>query len=128
MNRKESAKKDLQTMLFYYITALIDEGESDPKRVIATEICEMIQLSEEQFAYVMAKQENSIDISEQLDSAAKLLKNSVKKDKVDMEAVKIVRELLTVTSKQIKDAYDKYIIGDSDDGEDREESEQDGSP
>lgn len=123
MERRESARKDLQTMLFYYITALIEEGESDPKRVIATEMSEMIQLSEEQLAYVRAKQDNAIDISEQLDSAEKLLKNSVKKDKVDMEAVKIVRKLLTVTSKQIKEAYEKYIIGDNNDEGDSGEEE-----
>lgn len=123
MERRESARKDLQTMLFYYITALIEEGESDPKRVIATEMSEMIQLSEEQLAYVRAKQDNAIDISEQLDSAEKLLKNSVKKDKVDMEAVKIVRSLLTVTSKQIKEAYEKYIIGDNNDERDSGEEE-----
>jgi hypothetical protein len=51
--KSESAKKAVKKMLFYYISALIEEGNEDPKRIAATELGEMINLSEEQVEFVI---------------------------------------------------------------------------
>ena len=104
-SRLLGAKDGVQNMLFYYLTALIDNGVKDPKQHIATEIGKMIDLSEEQVTYVKANVRLQGKLPESLTSSIDILKNM---KSFDEEAVNIVVGLLTA----IKDSCSKVIEGD----------------
>lgn len=102
--RLESSKAAVQNMLFYYITTLIDCGVKDPKQKIATEISEMIDLSEEQAMYVQSNISLDSKILGGLSSSIDLLKSMEKANKIDQESIGIVISLLTA----IKDSCEKW--------------------
>lgn len=100
------AKTGVQNMLFYYLTALINNGIKDPKQRIATEIGDMINLSEEQVAYVKGNIALENKILESISSSIGLLSNMEKTEQIDIESIHIVISLLdmikTACSKAIK--------------------------
>lgn len=103
-SRLEASKGAVQNMLFYYITTLMDCGVADPKQKIASEICEMIDLSAEQAAFVKSNIALNSKILEGLLSSISLLEEMEKAGQIDKESINIVISLLSA----IRDSYDKW--------------------
>ena len=93
--RGSGAENALQSMLFYYITALIDNGVNDPKQYIATKICSMIDLAEDQSAYVKANIASRNKLLESLKSSMELLESMESSGNLDMDSLKIVKGILS---------------------------------
>lgn len=101
------ARQGVQTMLFYYLSALMSTVK-DPKQYIATELGEMIDLSEEQIRYVQMSIKNESKILDNLSSSIALLENIEKTGKLDLESIGIVKNILSILKNQCQDALDKY--------------------
>lgn len=101
------AKNSVQTMLFYYLSAVIGTVE-DPKQYIATELGKMIDLSEEQLQYVLMSIQNENKIVDNLSSSISLLENIEKTKELDLESINIVKQILIIMKEQCKEALDNY--------------------
>ena len=108
------AKQGVQNMLFYYISALMDNGVKDPKQHIATEIGQMIDLSEDQVLYVESHIRNDNKLIDNLSSSIALLDNMEKTGKLDMESIKIVKGVLEIMHKQCTDILNQIGYSDMD--------------
>ena len=108
-NKMSGAKNGLQTMLFYYLYSLVGNVE-DPKQYIATELGEMINLSEEQIQYVELNVTNDNKLLENLSSSISLLDNIEKTGKLDMQSIKIVKGILEIMKNQCEE-----ILSDTED-------------
>lgn len=111
-SRTASAKNGVQTMLFYYLTSLIECGVKDPKQRIATEIGSMIDLSEEQYAYVMAHTALNNKAVEMLSTSVSLLERMEKSKSIDAEAIHIVTELVKSVKEQCEKAVSLFGTGE----------------
>lgn len=103
-SRISGAKNGVQTMLYYYLTALIDSGVKDPKQRIATEISKMIDLSDEQCAYVNAHVSLGNKAVESLSTSIQLLESNP-----DTETVSIVIGILKEIKKRCEDAVTSFL-------------------
>ena len=109
MNSKVTgAKQGVQNMLFYYISALMDSGVQDVKQYIASEIGEMIDLSEEQVTYVKSHILNDNKVIDNLSSSIALLDNIEKTGKLDLESIKIVKGILSIMETRYKEAINDF--------------------
>ena len=106
-SRRIGAKNSVQTMMFYYLSTLIGEVE-DPKQYIATEMGKMIDLSEEQIQYVKMNISNDNKMLNNLSSAIALLENVEKTEKLDLESIGIVKNILKIMEEQCKKTLDDY--------------------
>ena len=93
------AKQGVQTMMYYYLSALIGTTE-DPKQYIATELGKMIDLSEEQIQYVKMNVANDNKMLDNLSSSIALLESMEKTGKLDLESVGIVKQILEIMKQQ----------------------------
>ena len=109
------AKQGVQNMLFYYISALMDNGVQDVKQYIASEISSMIDLSEEQATYVKSHILNDNKVVDNLSSSIALLDNMEKTGKLDLESIRIVKGILSIMEKQYKDAIYNFVEDNKDD-------------
>lgn len=114
-SRITGAKQSVQNMLFYYISALIDSGVKDVKQYIASEIGDMIDLSEEQVSYVQSHISNENKVVENLSSSIALLEGMEKTGKLDLEAIKIVKGILGIMKTQYQETMATFDIEDGDD-------------
>lgn len=114
-SKVSGAKQGVQTMLFYYLSSLIGTVE-DPKQYIATEMGEMINLSEEQIQYVKMNTAQDNKMLENLSSSISLLENMEKTNTLDLESIGIVKKILKIMESQCKKTLDDYseIVGDKD--------------
>ena len=116
------AKHSVQTMMYYYLSALIGSVE-DPKQYIATELGKMIDLSEEQIQYVKLNVANDNKMLDNLSSSIALLESMEKAEKLDLESVRIVKQILEIMKEQCEQTLKEYtemvgdIDGDNDDDE-----------
>lgn len=106
------AKQGVQNMLFYYISALMDNGVKDPKQHIATEIGQMIDLSEDQVLYVETHLRNDNKLVDNLSSSIALLQNMEKTGKLDLESIKIVKGVLEIMHTQCTDILNQVGVDD----------------
>lgn len=106
------AKQGVQNMLFYYISALMDNGVKDPKQHIATEIGKMIDLSEDQVLYVESHIRNDNKLVDNLSSSIALLQNMEKTSQFDIESIKIVKGVLEIMHKQCTDILNQISYPD----------------
>ena len=109
------AKQGVQNMLFYYISALMDNGVQDVKQYIASEISSMIDLSGEQATYVKSHILNDNKVVDNLSSSIALLDNMEKTGKLDLESIRIVKGILSIMEKQYKDAIYNFVEDNKDD-------------
>lgn len=116
--RISGAKQAVQTMLFYYLTTLIGVVE-DPKQYIATEMAQMIDLSEEQARYVGMHIGTNGKVIEGLSSSISLLDGMDKKQQFDQESVRIVKGVLESLRNECQIALDKFVQEEKDDGEEK---------
>jgi hypothetical protein len=112
MNEVDSSKKAVEDMMFYYLFGLIRNGVQDPKQVIATEIAEMINLTEEQLDYVKVNTAEHNNLIENLDCSIELLSNIEQSKKLDLESIKIVKGILLVMKEHAKEPLSKYFKED----------------
>ena len=109
-------------MMYYYLSALIGSVE-DPKQYIATELGKMIDLSEEQIQYVKLNVANDNKMLDNLSSSIALLESMEKAEKLDLESVRIVKQILEIMKEQCEQTLKEYtemvgdIDGDNDDDE-----------
>ena len=80
----------------------------DPKQYIATEICKMINLSEEQTTYVQTTVATKNKVIDCLSSSISLLENMNKSNKLDKEAIEIALNLLQSLKKECVNSIKKY--------------------
>lgn len=108
-NKITGAKNGVQTMLFYFLSSVIGKVE-DPKQYIASELGKMIDLSEEQIQYVQMCVTHENKMLESLSSSISLLKNMEKTGELDLDSVKIVRNILEIMSEDCKQVLEKYEV------------------
>lgn len=119
-NKIEGAKKGVQNMLFYLISSLIDEGISDPKQYIATEIARMITLSEEQLCYVRMNLNNENKILKSFHYCIDLLEKMKNIGKLDSESIGLVIQMLQIMQEDCKSTLESLkLIDDEDKSEDK---------
>lgn len=83
MNNLKAPKEALNTMLIYYYQTLCKNGYNDPRKIIATEISNMINLSKEQSQYIIDKIDNSsLTSTEVIDSIISILLSHTQSEKV----------------------------------------------
>lgn len=111
--RLKGAKQGLQTMLFYYLSALIPLVK-DPKQCIATDIGKMIDLSEEQVAYVKMTIATQNKVITSLSSSIELLEVMEKTQKLDVESLGIVKGVLNTLKDECSKALNQYMESESD--------------
>ena len=113
-DKTSGAKQAVQNMLFYYLTTLLDE--KDPKQIMASELGAMIDLSEDQVNYVKLQLSAKNKVLDNLETCVQLLENMVKTEKIDIDALKIVIQVLslmkatcetTLKSLEFEDASDE---------------------
>ena len=105
-----SSKKAVEDMLFYYYYSLVKTNCSDPKKVIATEIPQMIKLTEDQMNYIKINSLQNNQLLENLDSSVGLL-SSIEESKVlDIESIQIVKGILMAMRDQCKQTFDNFLI------------------
>ena len=106
-SRRLGAENSVQTMMFYYLSTLIGEVE-DPKQYMATKMGKMIDLSEEQIQYVKINISNNNKMLDNLSSSIALLENIEKTEKLDLESIGIVKNILKIMEEQCKKTLDDY--------------------
>ena len=112
MNEVESCRKAVENMMFYYLFGLLRNGIEDPKQVIATEVANMINLTEEQLDYIKINTEEHNNLIENLDCSIDLLSNIEQSKKLDMESIKIVKGILLAMKEHAKEPLSKYFKGE----------------
>lgn len=112
------AKIAVVDMLFYYIYSLIKEGVADPKQVLATELPEIIQLSEEQIQYVKINTLQGDKLIENLDSSIGLLSSMEESKVLDLDSIKIVKSILNIMKQHALVPLEKVF---QEEGEDENE-------
>lgn len=122
--RLKGAKQGLQTMLFYYLSALIPLVK-DPKQCIATDIGKMIDLSEEQLAYVKMTIATQNRVMSSLSSSIELLEVMEKSQKLDVESLSIVKRVLNTLKDECSKALNQYMEGGDDEKQVVRETEVD---
>lgn len=93
-DKLSGAKQAVQNMLFYYLTTLLDK--EDPKQIMASEIGAMIDLSEDQLNYVKLHLSAKSKVLDNFETCIQLLENMVKTEKIDIDALKIVIQVLSL--------------------------------
>ena len=99
----KGAEFAVKKMLLYYVSALQSVGVTDVRQHIATRIGEMISLSEEQLKFVLANFYEDNKLVENLNNSIQLLQKMKKEDKLDVESLDIVVQLLSLIVKDYND-------------------------
>lgn len=92
----DNSKNAVIDMLFYYIHSLIKQGVEDPLQVVSTELPSMIHASMEQIEYVKMNVLQDNKLVENLDSSIELLSSIEESKTLDLESIKIVKEILKI--------------------------------
>lgn len=100
----KGAEFAVKKMLMYYVSALQSVGVTDVRQHIATRIGDMIGLSEEQLQFVLANFHAENKLVENLNNSIQLLQKMKKEDKLDIESLDIVIQVLSL----IVNDYDNY--------------------
>lgn len=106
--RALGARQGVQTMLFYYLSSLVGTTK-DPKQYIAGELAKMIDLSEDQLAYVRMSLATENKVLDSLSSSIDLLSLMEKSGKLDLDSVAIIKSVLLNLQTECKKALDQYI-------------------
>lgn len=99
----KGAEFAVKKMLMYYVSALQSVGVDDVKQYIATRIGDMISLSEEQLKFVLANFHKDNQIVENLNNSIQLLNKMKKEEKLDIESIDIVVQVLSLIIKDYDD-------------------------
>lgn len=108
-NKVLNAQQAVQTMLCYYLTSLIPNVD-DPKQYIATKLGEMINFSEDQIRYVQMNVHRDGKLKENLSSSIQLLESIEKTGVLDLESIKIVRQVLQILLEDCNTALDTFGV------------------
>lgn len=92
-------------MLLYYISSLQASGVEDVRQYVTGKIASIIQLSEEQIDFIKADFNSDNKIHENLKDCIDLLKNMETTKKLDIDSIKIVRNVLELILKD----YDNVV-------------------
>ena len=109
-NKEYGAKQAVQTMLFYYLSSLIGTVE-DPKQHIASELGAMINLSNEQIQYVKLSLATEDKIISNFESCIQLLDSIKDKDSLDLESIRIVKDVLTIMKETCQKTLKDFEVG-----------------
>lgn len=102
MNDKvTSAKSAVSTMLVYYHQALVEAGCGDTKQVIATELANMIKLSDKQKEYVIDNSKG-LSANDMLKNIIILLTKMEKDNKVDKSSIALIKQNIAILGKMVK--------------------------
>lgn len=104
MNDLKAPEKALQTMLIYYYQTIAKTGVDNPKKIMATNLASMINLSKEQSQFIVDNTENdNLNATETIDSLiALLLPYTEKRKTIDKEDAKLMISNLKRLKKNIK--------------------------
>lgn len=90
----KGAETAVQTMLFYYVSALQSVGVDDVKQYIATKIGEMINLADEQVNFTVNNLKQDGKLVDNLNNSIRLLEQMEEKKELDLESVSIIKQVL----------------------------------
>lgn len=107
-------EKSVQTMLFYYITSLIDTGVQDTRQYVATVLPKMINLTEEQSLFVQTQVRKDRSLPEKLRLSVELLKNIEKTGKLDMQSITLVRSMVENMYDNCKEVLEMVVDDEED--------------
>ena len=96
----KGSESAVRKMLLYYVSALQSVG------VVATRIGEMISLSEEQVQFILANFNKENKLIENLGNSIQLLEKMRKEEKLDLESLDIVIQVLNLIMKD----YDSFKL------------------
>ena len=118
--KTEGVKRAAAKMIFYYISTLISIGDEDPRRTVATELGEMIDLSKEQVEYVLYTLEKNNDslFLKDLDTIISLIESN------DEESIAIALQMITRIRNDVKEAFDEIKLETKHDDEEDESNKE----
>lgn len=99
----KGAEFAVKKMLMYYVSALQTIGVDDIRQYIATRIGDMISLSEEQLQFILTNFHEDNKLIENLNNSIQLLNKMKKEDKLDVESLDIVIQVLSLIVKDYND-------------------------
>lgn len=102
------AKLGVETMLFYYMSALSGKVK-DIKQYMANRMPAMIDLTEEQATYVAASTTDVNTVLASLDTSMQLLKGVSESEKPDPEAISLVIKILQNLKDECESALRTYL-------------------
>lgn len=102
------AKLGVETMLFYYMSALSGKVK-DIKQYMANRMPAMIDLTEEQATYVAASTTDANTVLASLDTSMQLLKGVSESEKPDPEAISLVIKILQNLRDECESALRTYL-------------------
>lgn len=88
------ARQGVINMLFYYIDALVDAGDTDPLATIINELPYMLRNADLKMDFVRSELSKRPDLAETISLCIQLLEQAEKKTETDREALKIVRSTI----------------------------------
>ena len=108
------SKDAVVDVLFYYIYSLLKQGVEDPLQVISTELPEMIHASKEQIEYIKINTLEKNKLVDNLDSSIGLL-NSIEESKtLDLDSIRIVKNILEIMRNDAKVSLQKMFENNGD--------------
>ena len=118
--KTEGVKRAAAKMIFYYISTLISVGDEDPRRTVATELGEMIDLSKEQVEYVLYTLDKNNDslFLKDLDTIISLIESN------DKESIAIALQMITKIRNDAKEAFDELKLEAEHDGKEDEDNKE----
>lgn len=102
-NEIKGAENAVKKMLFYYISALESSGVEDVKQYVATQISKLIDLSEEQYRFVIANLNSDSKIIDSLNNCIVLLEDMENNKKLDLQSISIIKNALNAMVNDCKD-------------------------
>lgn len=102
------AKLGVETMLFYYMSALSGKVK-DIKQYMANRMPAMIDLTEEQATYVATSTTDANTVLASLDTSMQLLKGVSESEKPDPEAISLVIKILQNLRDECESALRTYL-------------------
>lgn len=93
----KGAESAVKKMLLYYASSLQSSGVEDIKQYIATKLIDIIPFTKDQLDFIQTNLNSDNKIIENLKMSISLLKNIEKTNQLDIDSVKIVRQVLELT-------------------------------
>lgn len=107
-NEVKGAEAAVRKMLLYYISSLQTVGVEDIRQYVATKMAEMIQLTDEQLAFVQANIDNENKLTANLKNCIGLLNAIETSQKLDLDSIKIVKQVLELILKDYEDIIERH--------------------
>ena len=93
-SKMAGARQGVINMLFYYVNALVEAGDTDPLNTITNELPDMLRDADMKKDFVRSRLSERPDLAETFSLCVQLLNQAEKKPETDREALKIVSDTI----------------------------------